>query len=120
MHPFHGFLRNFCEHPIAIHRIGQSLATFNRDWAGSVLDHRTVVIILSDGWDTGDADTLDTEMAELKRRAKRVIWLNPLMANPGYQPLCRGMRTALPHIEVFAPANNLASLLDLEQHLVAS
>ncbi|HLY67427.1 MAG TPA: VWA domain-containing protein, partial [Chloroflexota bacterium] len=77
------------------------------------------VIMLSDGWDTGDADVLEKEMAELQRRAGRVIWLNPLMANPGYQPLCRGMRTALPYIEVFAAAHNLASLMELEEHLVA-
>jgi uncharacterized protein len=100
-------------------RIGQSLATFNTDWAASVLDQRTVVIVLSDGWDTGDAEVLEREMADLQRRAGRVIWLNPLMSNPGYQPLCRGMRTALPYIQVFAPAHNLASLMELEEHLVA-
>jgi len=100
-------------------RIGQSLATFNAEWASSVLDQRTVVIVLSDGWDTGDADVLEREMSELQRRAGRVIWLNPLMANPGYQPLCRGMRTAMPYIEVFAPAHNLSSLMELEEHLVA-
>ncbi|HEU0169215.1 MAG TPA: VWA domain-containing protein [Chloroflexota bacterium] len=100
-------------------RIGQSLATFNEDWASSVLDQRTVVIMLSDGWDTGDADLLEREMATLERRAGRLIWLNPLMANPGYQPLCRGMRTALPYVEVFAPAHNLNSLMELEDYLVA-
>lgn len=100
-------------------RIGQSLAMFNQDWASSMLDQRTVVIVLSDGWDTGDADVLEQEMDALQRRAGRVIWLNPLMSNPGYQPLCRGMRTALPYIEVFAPAHNLASLMELEEHLIA-
>ncbi|MGH2363755.1 MAG: vWA domain-containing protein [Chloroflexota bacterium] len=100
-------------------RIGASLRTFNADWAASVLDQKTVVIILSDGWDTGDVDVLEAEMAELRRRAGRVIWLNPLMANPGYQPLCRGMRTALPYVQVFAPAHNLASLMDLESALSA-
>ncbi len=100
-------------------RIGPSLKTFNAEWASSVIDQKTVVIILSDGWDTGEVDILETEMAELRRRAGRVIWLNPLMANPGYQPLCRGMRTALPYIQVFAPAHNLSSLMELEQHLIA-
>ncbi len=100
-------------------RIGQSLETFNDEWAGSLLDQRTVVIVLSDGWDTGDAELLDVQMSELQRRSARVIWLNPLMSNRGYQPLCRGMRTALPYIEVFAPAHNLNSLMDLEQHLIA-
>jgi len=100
-------------------RIGQSLADFNENWAASVIDTKTVVIVLSDGWDTGDADVLEHEMEELQRRARRVIWLNPLMSNPGYQPLCRGMRTAMPYIEVFAAAHNLASLMELEEHLVA-
>ncbi|MFI5268133.1 MAG: VWA domain-containing protein [Chloroflexota bacterium] len=100
-------------------RIGQSLAEFNENWAASVIDTKTVVIVLSDGWDTGDADVLEQQMQELQRRAGRVIWLNPLMSNPGYQPLCRGMRTAMPYIEVFAPAHNLASLMELEEHLVA-
>jgi uncharacterized protein with von Willebrand factor type A (vWA) domain len=100
-------------------RIGQSLEDFNENWAASVIDTKTVVIMLSDGWDTGDADVLERQMQELQRRAGRVIWLNPLMSNPGYQPLCRGMRTALPYIEVFAPAHNLASLMELEEHLVA-
>ena len=84
-----------------------------------MIDTKTVVIVLSDGWDTGDADVLEHEMEELQRRARRVIWLNPLMSNPGYQPLCRGMRTAMPYIEVFAAAHNLASLMELEEHLVA-
>ncbi|MBX5493507.1 MAG: VWA domain-containing protein [Chloroflexi bacterium] len=101
-------------------RIGQSLKTFNDLYARSMVDQRTVVLILSDGWDTGDAQLLDEQMAELSRRAATVIWLNPLKASPGYQPLCKGMSTALPYVDVFASAHNLASLLELEQYLKAS
>jgi uncharacterized protein with von Willebrand factor type A (vWA) domain len=97
-------------------RIGESLAEFNREW-GRIVDRRTIVIILSDGWDTGDPDVLATEMLRIKRRAARVIWLNPLLGNPSYEPLTRGMAAALPLVDHFAPAHNLASLRDLAQRL---
>jgi uncharacterized protein with von Willebrand factor type A (vWA) domain len=97
-------------------RIGESLAEFNRDW-GRIVDRRTIVIILSDGWDTGDPDVLAAELLRIKRRAARVIWLNPLLGNPSYEPLTRGMAAALPLVDHFAPAHNLASLRDLAQRL---
>jgi hypothetical protein len=97
-------------------RIGESLAEFNRDW-GRLVDRRTIVIVLSDGWDTGDPDVLATELLRIKRRAARVIWLNPLLGNPSYEPLTRGMAAALPLVDHFAPAHNLASLRDLAQRL---
>jgi uncharacterized protein with von Willebrand factor type A (vWA) domain len=90
-------------------RIGESLAEFNRRWPGLV-DRRTIVIILSDGWDTGDPETLAAELLRIKRRAGRVIWLNPLLGNPSYEPLTRGMAAALPLVDQFAAAHNLASL----------
>jgi uncharacterized protein with von Willebrand factor type A (vWA) domain len=90
-------------------RIGESLAEFNRQWPGLV-DRRTIVIILSDGWDTGDPDVLAAELLRIKRRAARVIWLNPLLGNPSYEPLTRGMAAALPLVDQFAAAHNLAAL----------
>jgi uncharacterized protein with von Willebrand factor type A (vWA) domain len=90
-------------------RIGESLAEFNRRWPGFV-DRRTMVIILSDGWDTGDPEVLATELLRIKRRAGRVIWLNPLLGNPSYEPLTRGMAAALPLVDHFAAAHNLAAL----------
>ncbi len=97
-------------------RIGESLAEFNREW-GRLVDRRTIVIVLSDGWDTGDPEVLATELLRIKRRAGRVIWLNPLLGNPSYEPLTRGMAAALPLVDHFAPAHNLASLRDLAQRL---
>jgi uncharacterized protein with von Willebrand factor type A (vWA) domain len=97
-------------------RIGESFLEFNREW-GRIVDRRTIVIILSDGWDTGDPDVLATELLRIKRRAARVIWLNPLLGNPSYEPLTRGMAAALPLVDHFAPAHNLASLRDLAQRL---
>jgi uncharacterized protein len=78
---------------------------------------RTILVILSDGWDTGEPGELGRALRSLRRRAARVIWLNPLLGSPGYEPLTRGMQEALPHIDVFAPAHDLASLQALARHL---
>ena len=77
----------------------------------------TFVIILSDGWDTGEPDVLSAELGALKRRARKVLWLNPLLGLHDYQPITRGMAAALHHVDVFAPAHSLESLLELERHL---
>ena len=98
-------------------RIGASLATFNAEWLTRI-DKRTIVIILSDGWDTGEPDELAAALAQLQKRAGRLIWLNPLLGTSTYQPLTRGMQAALPFINVFAPAHDLASLRALEPHLL--
>ena len=97
-------------------RIGDSLAEFNRSWS-HLVDRRTIVILLSDGWDTGDPAVLATELLRIKRRAGRVIWLNPLLGNPSYEPLTRGMAAALPLVDHFAAAHNLAALRDLADRL---
>jgi uncharacterized protein with von Willebrand factor type A (vWA) domain len=97
--------------------IGPSIAAFNAEWA-RLADRRTIVIILSDGWDTGEPEELASSLAALKRRAGKLIWLNPLLGSTTYQPLTRGMQAALPHIDVFAPAHDFASLRALERHLV--
>src|SRR5687768_5484868 len=97
-------------------RIGASLAMFNDQWLRHI-DKRTIVIILSDGWDTGEPDKLAAQLSLLKRRAGRLIWLNPLLGSADYAPVTRGMQAALPFINVFAPAHDLASLRALEPHL---
>jgi uncharacterized protein with von Willebrand factor type A (vWA) domain len=99
-------------------RIGACLADFNRDYP-AMIDGRTVAVILSDGWDTGDPAILGAEMESLRIRSRRVIWLNPLLGSPGYEPLTQGMQAALPHVSVFAPAHNLSALRALERHLLA-
>ena len=97
-------------------RIGESLAAFNREWPHAV-DRRTIVIVLSDGWDTGEPEVLATELMRIKRRAGRLLWLNPLLGNPSYEPLTRGMAAALPLLDDFAPAHNLAALRELAAKL---
>ncbi|HET6316963.1 MAG TPA: VWA domain-containing protein [Chloroflexota bacterium] len=98
-------------------RIGESLRTFNHEWALRLLNKHTIVLIMSDGLDTGDASVLEHEMEQIQRRAARVIWLNPLLGNEDYRPLARGMSAALPHVNLFASAHNLASLQALGRHL---
>jgi uncharacterized protein with von Willebrand factor type A (vWA) domain len=99
-------------------RIGECLATFSRDF-GRLVDRRTVVVILSDGWDTGDPQILSEAMEALRFRSRKLIWLNPLLGSPGYEPLTQGMQAALPHVSVFAPVHNLAALRALERHLLS-
>ncbi|MDQ7849481.1 MAG: VWA domain-containing protein [Armatimonadota bacterium] len=98
-------------------KIGYSLRQFLDQYGPRLLGERTVVVIISDGWDTGEVEVLEAAMRQLNRQSARVIWLNPLLGGAGYEPLCQGMRAALPHVDVFAPAHNLESLRRLERHL---
>jgi uncharacterized protein len=98
-------------------RIGESLKTFNRWHATRVIHSRTVVMIVSDGYETGDAALLGREMAALARRCRRIVWLNPMMAWKGYAPVAAGIKAALPHVDLYAPANTLQSLAALEPYL---
>jgi uncharacterized protein len=93
-------------------RIGEALATLNREH-GRRLGRGSIVVLLSDGWDRGDPEELAEEIARLGRCAYRLIWLNPLKASPGYEPLTRGMQAALPHVDHFLAGNSLASLGEL-------
>ncbi len=98
-------------------RIGESLATFNRWHARRVINSRTALMIVSDGYDTGAPEQLAEEMRRLRRRCKKIVWLNPLIGWRDYSPQARGMQAALPYIDLFAPAHNLESLAALEPYL---
>ena len=98
-------------------KIGESLATFNRWHARRVITSRTAVMIVSDGYDTGEPEQLGNEMRRLRRRCRRLIWLNPLIGWRDYSPQARGMQAALPYVDLFAPAHNLESLAALEPFL---
>jgi uncharacterized protein with von Willebrand factor type A (vWA) domain len=100
-------------------RIGDALRSFNVHWARRVMRHGPVVLLVSDGWDRGDPALISRELARLRRSCRRLIWLNPLLGSASYQPLTRGMQAALPHVDDFLPAHNLASLEDLARHLRA-
>jgi uncharacterized protein with von Willebrand factor type A (vWA) domain len=90
-------------------RIGAALAELNREH-GRRIGRGAIIVVLSDGWDRGDPETLAEEMARLRRCAHRVLWLNPLAADPRYEPLTRGMQAALPHVDHLLPGNSIASL----------
>ena len=97
--------------------IGDSLATFNRFHARRVINVRTALMIISDGYDTGEPARLEAEMRALRRRCRRIAWLNPMIGWRDYAPEARGMKAALPFVDLFAPAHNLDSLLALEPFL---
>jgi uncharacterized protein with von Willebrand factor type A (vWA) domain len=98
-------------------RIGCSLRSFNEQFGARLLSRNTAVIVLSDGWDTDAPAALASELMKIKCKSRQLIWLNPLLGVPGYEPVTRGMSAALPYIDVFAPAHNLESLLQLERHI---
>ncbi len=91
-------------------RIGESLAQFNREHAVRIVHSRTAVIIFSDGYDTGEPAALSGALSQLRRRARRLVWLNPLSNRPGYAPISQGMQAAMPHLDLLAPGGDLASL----------
>lgn len=94
-------------------RLGDGLALFVDRWGARGLARGAVVVVLSDGWDRGDPEVVGEAMARLHRVAHHVVWVNPLKAAPGYEPLARGMAAALPHVDTFVTGHSLASLEDL-------
>jgi uncharacterized protein with von Willebrand factor type A (vWA) domain len=99
-------------------RIGECLQTFNRDYAQRLVSSRTFVFIMSDGYDTGEPELLAEQVRQIKRRARRVIWLNPLLGREDYAPSAEGIQAVLPYLDLFAPAHSLESLMKIEDMLV--
>lgn len=99
-------------------RLGDGLRAFNDRWGARGLARGAVVIVLSDGWDRGDPDVLAEQMARLARVAHRIIWVNPLQATAGYEPLARGMAAALPHVDNLVAGHSLAALEDLARLVI--
>lgn len=97
--------------------IGGCLGEFNDLYAEKVVRAKTVVVILSDGWDCGDPEQLRLALERLRRRTHRLLWLNPLLGGEGYQPLCTGIRTALHYVDEMLPAHNLESLVSVARIL---
>lgn len=91
-------------------RIGDSLASFLRTWAARGMARQAVVVIRSDGLERGEPEVLATQMARLGRLAYRVVWVNPLKADPRYEPLAAGMSAALPFVDLFLSGHDLSSL----------
>jgi uncharacterized protein with von Willebrand factor type A (vWA) domain len=91
-------------------RIGESLAGFNQHYAPRLLHARTAVVIVSDGYDAGDVTQIGASLAAMRRRCHSIVWLNPLADRPGFEPVSAGMQAALPHLDLFAGARDLAGL----------
>jgi uncharacterized protein with von Willebrand factor type A (vWA) domain len=100
-------------------RIGEAVREFNFRWGRRVLGRGPVVLLISDGWDRGDPEMLSREMDRLQRSCHRLIWLNPLLGSPGYEPLTLGMQAALPYVDDFLPVHNLVSLEQLGAKLAS-
>jgi uncharacterized protein len=94
-------------------RLGDTVKEFVDVWGQRGMARGAVVVVLSDGWDRGDVEVLAESMKRIKRLAYKVIWVNPLKAAPGYQPLARGMAAALPYVDVFLSGHNFESLQEL-------
>lgn len=99
-------------------RIGECLQLFNREYGRRIVNSRTIVMMVSDGYDTGEPEQLSNELKTLKQRAKKIVWLNPLLGRESYEPTAEGMKAALPLLDLFAPAHNLDSLIQLEPELM--
>jgi uncharacterized protein with von Willebrand factor type A (vWA) domain len=91
-------------------RIGECLQDFNRDHGARLVHSRTGVTIVSDGYDTGEPEVLAEALATLRRRSRRMLWLNPLLNQPGFSPESRGMQAAMPYIDLLAPGADLAAI----------
>lgn len=91
-------------------QIGSSLAEFVKDHGHRCLNKQSVVLIMSDGWDTGEPEVLQEAMRQIHKKASRVIWLNPLAGNPNFEASAMGMASAMPYIDIFASAHNIDSL----------
>lgn len=100
-------------------RLGEMLREFNDQWGVRGMARGAVVVVLSDGWDRGEPELLAEQMARLHRVAHRVVWVNPLKATPGYEPLARGMAAALPFVDTFIEGHSLAALEHLAEEIAA-
>jgi uncharacterized protein with von Willebrand factor type A (vWA) domain len=100
-------------------RIGECLEEFVESYLDSTVDAKTVVLIVSDGLDRGDMEPLIAAMRAIHSRARSVLWLNPLLSDPRYEPTARGMAAALPYVDRLLPAHNLETLERLIPMLTA-
>ena len=98
-------------------RIGECLEAFNDRYSKRILNGKSVTIVLSDGLDDGNPELMKQELRKIRMRTSKLVWLNPMKGNEGYEPLARGMNAALSELDVFSSAHNLESLMELENIL---
>jgi len=100
--------------------IGGCFEEFNKHYGGKLRKRNRILVILSDGWDKGDADLLKKQMVLFKRGFRKIVWLNPNLKYDRYEPLCLGMSTAMPYVDHFLPCHNLKTLehfIELVKHI---
>jgi len=100
-------------------RLGEAIGSFNDQWGQRGMARGAIVVVLSDGWDRGEPEEMDRQMERLARTAHRIVWVNPLKASPGYEPIARGMAAALPHVDTFLEGHCLDSLDTLAEAIGA-
>ncbi len=91
-------------------RIGAALSGLMSGHGRVHVGPLSLVVLISDGWDRGDIGLLENQMKRLQRKAWQVVWLNPLLGSPGYEPICAGMSTALKNLDLFLPVRTPADL----------
>ncbi len=96
-------------------RIGASLDQFIHEYGKHRLSRRTVVLIISDGWDLGETKLLEQSMQYIQRQVFKVIWFNPHAGKPGFKPQVRGMKAALPYVDIFHGAHNIDTIRDWQR-----
>ena len=101
-------------------RIGECLQDFNREQGARLVHSRTGVIIVSDGYDTGEPAQLAEALGTLRKRARRMVWFNPLLNQPGFTPVAGGMQAAMPHLDLLAPGADLADIERVLPQLIES
>jgi uncharacterized protein with von Willebrand factor type A (vWA) domain len=101
-------------------RIGECLQDFNRGQGARLVHSRTGVIIVSDGYDTGEPSVLTEALGMLRERARRMVWLNPLLNQPGFTPVAGGMQAAIPYLDLLAPGADLAAIERVMPQLIES
>lgn len=101
-------------------RIGECLHDFNRGQGARLVHSRTGVIIVSDGYDTGEPSVLTQALSVLRKRARRMVWLNPLLSQPGFTPVAGGMQAAMPYLDLLAPGADLAAIERVMPQLIES
>ncbi len=100
-------------------RIGSALHAFNRDWSRRVLARGAVVLLLTDGLDREDPAILSREAARLRRSARTLIWLNPLLRWKAFSPKARGVAALLPHVDQLRGGHNIEALEVLAEALAS-
>ena len=99
-------------------KIGKSLKEFNNVYSRNFVNGKTVVMIISDGYDTGSSKIVAEELEKLKKRNCKIVWLNPLLGWENYAPVASSMKAASKYLDLFAPCNTLEHLENLEKELI--